>query len=127
MLDAGSPPAAMTRPAELLSYDGRICRVHRCAERLVGTDECIECVGERGLQALEAHALHVASLRRIRRLLYELSDGSKTTIELVNTAGFPAADVKRLLGWLEQEGRVRLREERVGRHHRTVWSIHSAA
>ena len=115
----------MSRSAALLSYDGRICRLHRCAERLVGTDECVECVGERRLRSLAADAHHVSLLRRIRRLLYELSDGSKTTIELVNTAGFPAADVKRLLGWLERQGRVRLREERIGRHHRTVWSIRS--
>ena len=112
----------MRRSSLLLSYDGRICRRHRCYERLVGTDECIDCIGARRLSGMYARAERQFLQRRVRRLLYELSDGGKTTLELVHTAGFPAADVKRLLAWLEDRGIVGLTEERIGRRSRSLWS-----
>ena len=115
----------MRRSSLLLSYDGRVCQRHRCRERLVGTDECVDCIGAPRLRGMHARAERQAFQRRVRRLLYELSDGGKTTIELVHTAGFPAADVKRLLGWLESRGIVRLTEERIGRHSRSLWSTRS--
>jgi hypothetical protein len=107
----------------ILIYQGRVCRRHRSADRLVETRECVECVGTERLQQMEQRSQHQAVERRIHRVLHEMSDGGKTLLELVHTTGLSAIQLRPLLEQLVSSGRVRFAEERLGHHRRWLWSL----
>lgn len=61
--------------------------------------------------------------RRVHRLLHELSDGGKTTLQLAETSGLTSFQVRGLLEHLAGTGVVSFREERLGHHRRWLWSL----
>jgi len=113
----------MTRSTYPLIYLGRICARHRCLERLVETNECLECVGPKRLREMQDEAERRSLDRRVHRLLHELSDGGKTTPQLVETTGLSSTQLRALLEQLAAAGVVRLEEERRGRQSRWLWSL----
>lgn len=112
----------MTSTTYPLVYLGRSCARHRCVERLVETHECLECVGPERLRAMREMAERRDLDRRVHRLLHELSDGGKTTPQLVETTGLNSTQLRALLGELAASGVVRFGEERHGRQSRWLWS-----
>jgi len=61
--------------------------------------------------------------RRVHRLLHELSDGGKTTLQLAETSGLTSFQVRGLLEELANSGVVSFGEERFGHHRRWLWSL----
>jgi hypothetical protein len=61
------------------------------------------------------------TLRRTRRVLYELSDGGKTTLQLLEVTGARSADLHAMLEGLRAGGLVSYGEERKGRQSRWLW------
>ena len=114
----------MTHSSFPLIYQGLVCRRHRSADRLVETRECVECVGSERLEEMEKRSECRALERRIHRVLHEMSDGGKTTLELVHTTGLSATQLRPLLEQLASSGKVRFAEERLGHHRRWLWSLH---
>ena len=112
----------MTRTSFPLIYQGLVCRRHRCADRLVETRECVECVGTERLEQMERASERRALERRIHRVLHEMSDGGKTVVELVHTTGLSASQLRPLLEQLASSGKIRFGEERLGHHSRWLWS-----
>src|SRR5262245_56120142 len=113
----------MTHASFPLIYQGQVCRRHRSADRLVATRECVECVGSERLEQMEKTSQRQAQERRIHRVLHEMSDGGKTTLELLHTTGLSAIQLRPLLEQLASSGRVKFAEERLGRHSRWLWSL----
>ena len=113
----------MTHSSSPLIYQGSVCRRHRSADRLVETRECVECVGPERLEQMEKRSEGEALQRRIHRVLHEMSDGGKTTLELAHTTGVSAAQLRPLLDQLASSGKVRFAEERLGHHSRWLWSV----
>lgn len=113
----------MTRPTVPLIYHGLICRRHRSMDRLVETHECVECLGPKRLREMEETAEREALERRVHRVLHEMSDGGKTTLQLAHTTGLSASQLRPLLEQLASSGRVRFGEERFGHHSRWIWSL----
>ncbi len=113
----------MTRSSGLLIYDGRICRRHRCADRLVETHECLECVGPERLREMEERSERQAQKRRAHRVLHEMSDGGKTALQLVHSTGLSMAQLRPLLDQLASSGRIAFGQERLGTHSRWLWSL----
>jgi len=113
----------MTHSSFLLIYQGQVCRRHRSADRLVETRECVECVGSERLEQMEKRSERHAQERRIHRVLHEMSDGGKTTLELLHTTGLSATQLRPLLEQLASSGRVSFAEERLGHHRRWLWSL----
>jgi hypothetical protein len=75
-----TPPrglAMLTRSTAPLIYHGRICRRHRCADRLVETHECLECVGPARLRRMQESSDRQELERRAHRVLHEMSDGGR--------------------------------------------------
>ncbi len=116
----------MTHSSFPLIYQGLVCRRHRSTDRLVETRECVECVGSERLEQMEERSERQALERRIHRVLHEMSDGGKTTLELTHTTGLSATQLRPLLEQLASSGRVRFAEERLGRHSRWLWSLRRA-
>ena len=116
----------MTHSSFLLIYQGQVCRRHRSADRLVETRECVECVGSERLEQMEKRSERHAQERRIHRVLHEMSDGGKTTLELLHTTGLSATQLRPLLEQLASSGRVSFAEERLGHHRRWLWSLRRA-
>jgi len=106
-----------------LIYLGRICRRHRCADRLVETRECLECVGPRRLKRMEETSQRQARERRMHRVLHEMSDGGKTEIELVHTTGLSMPQLRPLLDELASSGRAVFGQEQLRRSGRWLWSV----
>ena len=106
-----------------LIYHGRICRRHRCADRLVETHECLECVGPARLRQMEERSEREAQERRVHRVLHEMSDGGKTAIQLVHTTGLSMTQLRPLLEELVSSGKVAFGQERLGHHGRWLWSL----
>lgn len=106
-----------------LIYQGLVCRRHRSTDRLVETRECVDCVGSERLKQMERRSARQALERRIHRVLHEMSDGGKTTLELTHTTGLATTQLLPLLEQLASSGRVRFAEERLGRHSRWLWSL----
>ncbi len=115
------------RSTSLLIYLGSPCRVHRCTERLVETQECVECVGRKRLRQIELRSERRTWERQVHRVLHEMSDGGKTVRELVNTTGLSATNLRPLLDQLASSGTVVFAEERTGHHSRWVWSLQPRA
>ncbi len=113
----------MTRSTGPLIYDGRICRRHRCADRLVETHECLECVGPERLREMEESAERQAQQRRAHRVLHEMSDGGKTALQLVHSTGLSMTKLRPLLDQLASSGRIAFGQERLGTHSRWLWSL----
>lgn len=113
----------MTRSTFPLVYQGTICTRHRCLDRLVETDECLDCVGPRRLREMQDAEERRSRERRVHRLLHELSDGGKTTLQLAETAGLTSLQVRGLLDELVASGVVTFGEERMGHHRRWLWSL----
>jgi hypothetical protein len=113
-------PMRSTAP---LIYLGTICRRHRCAERLVETRECLECVGPERLRRMEEISERQARARQMHRVLHEMSDGGKTALELVHTTGLSMPQLRPLLDELASSGRVVLGREPLGPHGRWLWSL----
>ena len=132
---AGTPPrrlcrgvrtvslATMTRSTFPLIYQGACCGRHRSRDRLVETHECVECVGPERLREMEERSERQALERRVHRVLHEMSDGGKTTLELVHTTGLSAAQLRPLLDKLASTGVVMFREERFGHQSHWRWSL----
>ncbi len=59
----------------------------------------------------------------MHRLLHELSDGGKTTLQLAETSGLTSFQVRVLLEELALGGVVSFAEERFGHHRRWLWSL----
>lgn len=116
----------MTHSSLPLIYQGPVCRRHRSTDRLVETRECVECVGSERLEQMEKRSERQALERRIHRVLNEMSDGGKTTVELAHTTGLSATQLRPLLEKLASSGRVSFGEERLGRHRRWLWSLRHA-
>lgn len=117
----------MTRSTYPLIYQGRLCARHRCLERLVDTNECLECVGPKRLREMQDLAERRNLERRVHRLLHELSDGGKTTLQLAETTGLASSQLRVLLEQLAASGVVRFGEERHGRQSRWLWSLPEGA
>ena len=117
----------MTHSSFPLIYQGLVCRRHRSADRLVETHECLECVGSERLEQMEKRSERQAVERRIHRVLHEMSDGGKTTLELAHTTGLSATQLRPLLEELASSGRVGFAEERLGHSSRWLWSLRRAA
>jgi hypothetical protein len=113
----------LMRSTAPLVYRGRICRRHRCADRLVETQECLECVGPERLRQMEERSEHQALERRVHRVLHEMSDGGKTALELVHGTGLSMTQLRPLLEHLASSGRVTFGQERLGNHSRWLWSL----
>jgi len=113
----------MTHSIFPLIYRGLVCRRHRTTDRLVETRERVECVGSERLDQMEKRSERQALERRIHRVLHEMSDGGKTTLELTHTTGLSATQLRPLLELLASSGRVKFAEERLGRHSRWLWSL----
>jgi len=116
-------PATMTRSTFPLIYHGAFCRRHHSKNRLVETHECVECVGPQRLREMEARSERQALERRVHRVLHEMSDGGKTTLELVHTTGLSAAQLRPLLDKLASSGVITFREERFGHQSHWHWSL----
>jgi predicted Rossmann fold nucleotide-binding protein DprA/Smf involved in DNA uptake len=106
-----------------LIYLGRVCRHHRCADRLVETRECLECVGPQRLRRMEERSERQARERRLHRVLHEMSDGGKTALELVHTTGLSMPQVQSLLDELASSGRAVFGREQFPRNGRWLWSL----
>jgi hypothetical protein len=104
-----------------LVYQGHRCPRHRSSDRLVETDECLACVGPERIQAMQQERAHQETLRQTRRLLYELSDGGKTTLELLEVTRGRSSELHTLLETLRAGGIVAYGEERTGRQSRWLW------
>ena len=117
----------MTRATFPLVYQGKICIRHRCLDRLVDTDECLDCVGPRRLREMQDAEERKDRGRRVHRLLHELSDGGKTTLQLAETSGLTSFQVRLLLEELAAGGVVSFAEERCGHHRRWLWSLSAPA
>jgi transcription initiation factor IIE alpha subunit len=89
----------------------------------VETHECVECVGPERLREMEERSDRQALERRVHRVLHEMSDGGKTTVELVHTTGLSATQLRPLLEKLAASGVVTFREERFGHESRWRWSL----
>ncbi|HVP59848.1 MAG TPA: hypothetical protein VMT11_04795 [Myxococcaceae bacterium] len=113
----------MTRSTFPLIYQGLSCVHHRCAERLVDTNECVECVGPVRLRQMEERSERQSMERRMHRVLHEMSDGGKTILQLVHTTGLSTTQLRPLLEQLAAAGLVRFGEERFGHHSRWLWSL----
>jgi hypothetical protein len=113
------------REAAPLIYLGTSCRRHGCADRLVETRECLECVGPERLRRMEERSERQARQRRMHRVLHEMSDGGKTALELVHTTGLSMPQLRPLLEELASSGRAVLSQERFPRNGRWVWSLRS--
>jgi len=113
----------LSRSTAPLIYHGRICRRHRCADRLVETHECLECVGPVRLRQMEERTAQQAVQRRVHRVLHEMSDGGKTELQLVHTTGLSMAQLRPLLEQLAAAGRIAYVQERLGHHSRWIWSL----
>ena len=113
----------LTRSTTPLVYLGRICRRHRCMDRLVDTHECLECVGPERLRQMEKSSERQTLERRAHRVLHEMSDGGKTGLELVHSTGLSMAQLRPLLEELASSGRVMFGQERLGHHSRWLWSL----
>jgi len=113
----------MTRSTFPLIYQGLSCARHRCADRLVETHECVECVGPARLREMEQRSEQQEQERRVHRVLHEMSDGGKTTLQLVHTTGLSTTQLRPLLEQLASSGMVRFGEERLGHHSRWLWSL----
>jgi hypothetical protein len=119
-----SPPLAMLmRSTAPLVYHGRICRRHGCADRLVETHECLECVGPERLRQMEERSERQGLERRVHRVLHEMSDGGKTAVELVHSTGLSMTQLRPVLEQLVSSGRVTFGQERLGHHSRWLWSL----
>ena len=112
----------LTRSTAPLIYQGRICRRHRCADRLVETRECLECVGPVRLRQMEERSERQALERRMHRVLHEMSDGAKTALQLVHTTGLSMAQLRPVLEQLAASGKVVSGVDRLG-HPRRLWSL----
>jgi len=112
-------PMRSTAP---LIYLGTICRRHGCADRLVETHECLECVGPERLRRMEEISERQERARRMHRVLHEMSDGGKTAIELVHTTGLAMPQLRHLLEELVSSGRATFRQERLRQNGRWLWS-----
>src|SRR5215469_9609651 len=97
----------MTRATGPLIYHGRICRRHRCADRLVETHECLECVGPERLRQMEERSERQARERQAHRVLHEMSDGGKTALQLVHSMGLSMTQLRPLVEQLASCGRAR--------------------
>jgi hypothetical protein len=106
-----------------LIYLGTICRRHGCADRLVETRECLECVGPERLRRMEERSERHARERRMHRVLHELSDGGKTALELVHTTGLSMPQLRPLLEELASSGRAVLGREQLRQNGRWLWSV----
>jgi hypothetical protein len=113
----------LMRSTAPLIYHGRICRRHRCADRLVETHECLECVGPVRLRQMEERSERQALERRVHRVLHEMSDGAKTEVQLVHTTGLSMTQLRPLLEQLATSGKVAFGQERLGHHYRRLWSL----
>jgi len=113
----------MSRSTGPLIYHGRICRRHRCADRLVETHECLECVGPQRLRQMEERFEREACERRAHRVLHEMSDGGKTALQLVHSTGLSMTQLRPLLEQLASSGRIVFGPERLGTHSRWLWSL----
>lgn len=113
----------MTRATGPLIYHGRICRRHRCADRLVETHECLECVGPERLRQMEERFERQEWDRRAHRVLHEMSDGGKTALQLVHSTGLSMTQLRPLLELLASSGRIAFGLERLGTHSRWLWSL----
>jgi len=113
----------MTRSSFPLIYQGMLCSRHRCTDRLVDTHECVECVGPARLREMEERCEREELERRVHRVLHEMSDGGKTTLQLVHTTGLSTTQLRPLLEQLASSGMVRFGEERLGHHSRWLWSL----
>lgn len=113
----------VTRATFPLVYQGKLCIRHRCLDRLVDTDECLDCVGPRRLREMQDAEERKGRNRRVHRLLHELSDGGKTTLQLAETSGLTSFQVRLLLEELAAGGVVSFAEERFGHHRRWLWSL----
>src|SRR6516164_4937997 len=113
----------MTRSTGLLIYQGRICRRHRCADRLVETHECLECVGPQRLRQMEERFEREACEWRAHRVLHEMSDGGKTALQLVHSTGLSMTQLRPLLEQLASSGRIVFGPERLGTYSRWLWSL----
>jgi hypothetical protein len=113
----------MTRSTFPLIYHGAFCRLHRSKDRLVETHECVECVGPERLREMEERSEREALDRRVHRVLHEMCDGGKTTLELVHTTGLSATQLRPLLEKLASSGMVTFREERHGHQSHWRWSL----
>src|SRR5215472_5939930 len=113
----------MTRATGPLIYHGRICRRHRCADRLVETHECLECIGPERLHQLEERSERQVWERRVHRVLHEMSDGGKTALQLVHSTGLSMTQLRPLLEQLASSGRIAFSPERLGTNSRRVWSL----
>jgi hypothetical protein len=112
-------PMRSTAP---LIYLGTICRRHRCAERLVETRECLECVGPERLRRMEEISERQARARQMHRVLHEMSDGGKTALELVHRTGLSMPQLRPLLEELASSGRAVLGQEQIRQNGRWLWS-----
>lgn len=112
-----------TRSSAPLIYHGTICRRHRCADRLVETRECLECVGSVRLRQMEERSERQALERRAHRVLHEMSDGAKTALYLVHATGLSMTQLRPLLETLAASGKVAFGQERLGRDRRWLWSL----
>ena len=121
-LPAGGRQTSVTRSTFPLVYQGRSCALHRSVDRLVETDECLDCVGPRRLREMQDAEERRQKDRRAHRLLHELSDGGQTVLQLVQTTRWPAAEIRRLLEELAALGFVAFAEERFGHHSRWLWT-----
>src|SRR5262249_30722149 len=113
----------MTHSSFPLIYQGLVCRRHHSTDRLVETRECVECVGSERLEQMEKWSERKALERRIHRVLHEMSDGGKTTLELTHTTGLSGTQLRPLLEQLASSGRVSFAEERLGHPRRWLWAV----
>jgi hypothetical protein len=113
----------MTRSSFPLVYRGLLCARHRCADRLVDTHECVECVGPARLRQMEELSERRELERRVHRVLHEMSDGGKTTLQLVHSTGLSSTQLRPLLEQLASSGTVSFGEERFGHRSRWLWSL----
>jgi hypothetical protein len=113
----------LTRSTAPLIYHRRICRRHRCPDRLVETQECLECVGPARLRRMQESSEREALERRAHRVMHEMSDGGKTALQLVHSTGLSMTQLRPLLEQLASSGKVAFREERLGHHGRWLWSL----
>ncbi|HZX43672.1 MAG TPA: hypothetical protein VFE93_17675, partial [Myxococcaceae bacterium] len=60
---------------------------------------------------------------RVHRVLHEMSDGGKTTLQLVHTTGLTTTQLRPLLEQLASSGMVRFGEGRLGHHSRWLWTL----
>jgi predicted Rossmann fold nucleotide-binding protein DprA/Smf involved in DNA uptake len=113
----------LMRSTAPLIYHGQVCLRHRCADRLVDTHECLECVGPVRLRQMEERSERQALERQMHRVLHEMSDGAKTALQLVHTTGLSMTQLRTVLEQLAASGRVAPGQDRLGQHSRRLWSL----